>query len=157
MAIRLKLPGGVEIETDSSDEAVEVYQQLRASLSGNLMAEDDEVDHANQDANDDDEGNNADAREVSLGANAKAMLKILMGTTAGTGRSTSFIAENIGVNGPKGLAGVTRQIKAWGKQTFGLDADDCIYRFRSQQGNNCLKIADELRAKIKGHEVELLE
>ncbi len=156
MAIRFTVRG-VEFETDSADEAQEVLDRFNITnkteqAEGAKDAEDDE-------ANDDDEGLNGNSRHrvIVLGSNAKTMLKKLIVLDSGYGSGTKVVAEALGVNGAKGLAAVTRQIRQWGYQQWGFSKKDCVDRFVGKNGGSFVKLGSKLRSKIKGHETEYLD
>lgn len=142
MAVRIKFGDGSEIETDSAAEAVEVYREL-AGLAPAIESEDDSEEIA--------------PRKVELGNKAKTMLRTLMALEPEAGESTVDLAKKLGLGDPKGLAAITRQIRAWARWSFGLDGSQCVSRFRdSKTGQSCILLEPELRGRIKGHEKVLL-
>jgi hypothetical protein len=67
------------------------------------------------------------------------------------GMETHNLASQIGVNGPKGLAMSTRQIRAWGHAKFNLSDEQCV-----RTSERVVSISESLAAKIRGREKELL-
>jgi hypothetical protein len=143
MAIRIRLPGGVEIETDSAAEAVEIYHQL-PNVNGSV--------HAAEPRREEPLG-----RAKALGRNAKAMLKILL--LKRDGEETGSIAKQIGVAGAHGLAALTRQIRNWGAMTYDLDRNECVLKRKRPLPDGTLQnyavLGEQFANKIRGHEKEL--
>jgi hypothetical protein len=145
MAIRLKLDG-LDIETDSAAEALEMYRQI-AKMNGTRASKLSPYVQAPASAHE-------PATGVMLGNNAKKMIRLLLGRP--DGELTTVVAAEIGVNGPKGLAAVTRQIRAWGKARFQLDDEQCVQGLLGKNGERLTSIAGPLASKVRGHEKELL-
>lgn len=148
MAIRFKLDG-LEIEADSASEAMELYRQL-AKRNGKLAGGTSEATRTK-------DVGPTDGSAALLGGKARAMMKFLM--TKPDGETTGTIAAAAGVNGPKGLASLTRQIREWSAGQFGLDSD-CVQReYRvGLDGNegSFVKLSAALLQRIKGREKEFL-
>lgn len=138
MAIRLKVDG-MEVETDSAAEAIEMYRQIKKfNKNGSApLAVPQRTDTLSNPAT------------ITLGSNAKKMVRFLLARS--NGERTTVVAQELGVNGPKGLAAVTRQIRAWGKASFHLNDEQCVHR---SQG--VISIPEPLANKLRGHEKELL-
>lgn len=148
MAIRFKLHG-IDFETDSAKEARELVDSL-PSPSGRSSRT-----ITNPPQEEDEEG--TDGQAVELGTNAKEMIRLLLPLEQAHGMTTTSVAEKINVNGPKGLAAVTRQIRAWALQLWNLDRD-CVERFYdSSIGESAIMLSEELKKRIKGHEAEYLD
>jgi len=145
MAIRIKIDG-IEVETDTAMEAVEVYQQLSVVKNG----------HQNGHQRSEGSGPITGA-EVALGEFSKAMLKVLLAKP--TGEEREALARAIGVASSKGLAHPTRQIREWAKAKFGLDGDVAVHgedRQRDGQTVVYTVLGDPLLQRLRGHEKELL-
>ena len=138
----------MEIETDSTDEAVEIYRQLsggKEHTSAHNPTPKRRIDAG------------ADQpKGVALGDYARKMLKVLIANPSGG--TTEEIATLVGVNGPKGLASLTRQIREWAVQ-FDLD-EEPVERERRPNENGGMdsytRLSGALIQKIKGREKEFI-
>jgi hypothetical protein len=142
MAIRLKTHG-VEFETDSTAEAMEVYRQL-AKMNGQAAPE---PTQRNKPSSPPSPG---EPEELVLGSKAKGALRLLM-LKGGLREATDIVAAHIGVNGAKGLAAITRQIRAWGKARFSLGDEQCVLT-----ADGVISIPEPMASKLRGHEKEFL-
>jgi hypothetical protein len=147
MAIRLKL-NGLDIETDSAKEAVEMYRYLSTTNGHESSASKRGPGRPRKPAPAI-ESNSADA--VLDGYGLK-MVKLLLNKR--DGEDTEVIAREIGVNGPKGLASPTRQVRNWASAQFSI-GDECVLREKRSDGRSYTKLSDALIQKIRGHEKEL--
>ena len=84
MAIRIKLPG-MEIETDSAVEAMEIYREL--AKKHQVARDSDESDEG------DDPDEDTSVRDVSLGTHSIALLKLLLDVSPGHGKSTASVIQ----------------------------------------------------------------
>src|ERR1035441_3399738 len=102
MAIRLKIDG-MDIETDSPGEAVELYRLLsKTKFNG----------PGQKNATNEEKKSAGAEPAPALSDLAQRMLRHLL--TKRDGEKKETLAQIIGVNGTKGLASPTRQIRVWG-------------------------------------------
>lgn len=149
MAIRLKL-NGVEIETDSPEEAVEMYRHLSA-VNGHTAASRPVEPRQNHQSK-------AAPAGTTLKTISREVVRLLLSHK--DGEETTIIAEKVGAKSAKGLSYAVHDIKTWAKTKFGLTDDDIITRELKANAKgetvSYLRLHDALVQKLKGCEKEFL-
>jgi len=146
LAVRIKV-NGMEVETDSVAEALEMVQRLSGGI-GNEKTKPQQ--HPLEEVE-------SQAGQTELGPKAKGMLRFLM--SQHNGASTVEVAGEVGVSGAKGLAALTRQIRNWANDRFGVDRDGCIIKDYRDIGGALtphVRVGDPLKNSLKGHEKEYM-
>jgi hypothetical protein len=153
MAFRIKV-NGIDMEADTAAEAMELYRAFSGTTNGHQPQP---PSVARQSINQ----RVSDSGDTALGDYARAAVKFLLSRP--NGERTEALADAVGMTGPhktKGLASVTRQIREWGANTFGLDySRDCVLKERRDFNGEPVSyhmLSGKLVEKLRGREKELL-
>src|SRR5437879_3953789 len=121
MAIRLKLPDGTAVESDSIEDLAKFYQQLSRNGHQSPQAEPAPV--------------RVNGKLESLPDTAAALVKLLI--PAHDGLDTSNVAKSLGV-GPRGIGGFVTALSNWGKRN-GYTKKQLLVKGRRMSGNRSVR------------------
>lgn len=154
MAIRIRI-NGVEMEADSTQEAVDIYRQIsgfnghktvHAPATPRVAVAQPETEQTNL------------ASPKTLNDNAKGTLKLLMQSDS-LGKPTKEVARAIGMEDARGMGAVTGVIRNWGHESFGLQERNTIVKEERETPDGgkvrFLKLTDAFRKNIKGRAMEI--